>query len=115
MLRRLTTTAMALAHVFLLTAANTLHLHGPETTGLELADLPAQYHHHDFGYAAGSEATPVHDDCIGCRLERSVAMPWLPVPGLSDTGTGRAGTEAPLALASGAGYEDPLPRAPPHA
>ncbi len=114
MLRRLTALGLALCHAVLLSGATSLHTHGLETAGLDLAVLPAQYHHHDFGYTAGGgDPTPAHDECIGCRLERSVGLPLPAAPGLLDGASGLTQADAPLGAPSSARLDDLLPRAPP--
>jgi hypothetical protein len=115
MLRRLIAVGMALCHVVLVSGATALHRHGPELPGgLSLSDLPAEYHHHDFRYVTGGEdPTPTHDDCVGCRLERSVALPLLAVPGLMEGASGASRADPPLAAPSSARLDDLLPRAPP--
>ncbi|MGH7558261.1 MAG: hypothetical protein ACREMD_10900 [Gemmatimonadota bacterium] len=114
MLRRLTAFGLGFCHVVLLSGATSLHRHGPETAGIELADLPAQYHHHDFGYApGGADPTPAPDDCIGCRLERSVALPLPAVSGPLDGASGPPLAEAPCSAPSTVRVDDLLPRAPP--
>ncbi|MGH7549951.1 MAG: hypothetical protein ACREK3_04265 [Gemmatimonadota bacterium] len=114
MLQRLTAVGLALGHILVLSGATSLHRHGSESGGLELADLPAQYHHHDFGYATGGDdPTPVPDDCIGCRIERTVAL-LIPTPaGLLDGASGPTLAVAPLTAPSTARVEHRLPRAPP--
>ncbi|MGH7565144.1 MAG: hypothetical protein ACREK5_12090 [Gemmatimonadota bacterium] len=114
MFRRLTAVGLALGHVLILSGATSLHRHGPETGGLELADLPAKYHHHDFGYAAGGgDPTPVPDDCIGCRIERTVGLPISLPAGPPVVASGSALAEAPSAAPSTTCFHPLLPRAPP--
>lgn len=106
---------MALCHVVLMSGATSLHRHGPDVPGgLRLADLPAEYHHHDFRYVAGGEdPTPAHDDCIGCRLERSVALPPDGASGPLAKPASSGGAELPVAAPSPDRFDDRLPRAPP--
>jgi hypothetical protein len=106
---------MALCHVVLVSGATALHRHGPELPGgLRLSDLPAEYHHHDFRYVAGGEdPIPAHDDCIGCRLDRSVALPLPVASDLLDAASGPTRADPPLAAPSSARLDDLLPRAPP--
>ena len=106
---------MALCHVVLVSGGTALHRHGPELPGgLRLADLPAQYHHHDFGYAPGGEdPTPAHDDCIGCRLERSPALPLSMASGLLSGPAIARSADLPIAAPSPERFDDRLPRAPP--
>ena len=115
MLRRLTAVGMALCHVVLVSGATALHRHGPELPGgLRLSDLPAEYHHHDFRFATGGEdPTPAHDDCIGCRLERSAALPSHAATGSLTEPAGAHETALPAAAPFSDRFDDRLPRAPP--
>ncbi|HET9581939.1 MAG TPA: hypothetical protein VFP76_03905 [Gemmatimonadota bacterium] len=115
MLRRSTAVGMALCHVVLVSGATALHRHGPELSGgLRLSDLPAEYHHHDFRFVGGGEEpTPAHDDCIGCRLERSVALPLPPASTPPAGVAGPCSVDLPVAAPSPERFDDRLPRAPP--
>ena len=114
MLRRLTALGLALGHLVLFSGATWLHNHGPEADGIDLAKLPAQYHHHDFGYATGGdEPTPAHDDCIGCRLERTVALPLQAAYEQPESPADPGPTTVPLTAATAEPLEHFLPRAPP--
>ena len=114
MLRRLTALGLAFVHAVLLTGAISLHTHGPETMGVDLASLPAQYHHHHFGYApGGKDPTPAHDDCIGCRIERAMGLPLAAVSSFIEGRIGTAPAEPAVARPGAARLDDLLPRAPP--
>jgi hypothetical protein len=106
---------MALCHVVLVSGATSLHRHGPELPGgLRLSDLPAEFHHHDFRYVAGGEdPTPAHDDCIGCRLERSVALPLHAAAGPLAVPVGPCGADLSVVAPTPDRFDDRLPRAPP--
>lgn len=114
-MRILIATILAALQAVLL--AGSIYLHSPvdhtREHGLQIADLPAYLHHHNYQFGAGNEATPIlHTDCLGCRLERTPSVMAVP-PRL----------EAPIAVALFSfGHETSLsfapltlrlPRAPP--
>lgn len=114
MLRRLTALALALGHAVLLAGTTSLHRHGPGTPGLDLADLPAHYHHHDFRFAPGGEdPTPAHDECIGCRLERTIGLPLPAASAPVDGAVASSPVTAPPDVPPAGKPDDLLPRAPP--
>lgn len=114
LLRRLTAVTLALTHAALLSLGSSLHGYGPETAEIDIVDLPAQYHSHDFGLVQEeAEPAPADDDCLGCQLQRTVGPPPGAVSGLHGgaTGTGKVGP--PRNAAPPAWRDDPLSRAPP--
>lgn len=113
-LRRLTAVTLALTHGALLTLGSSLHGYGPETAEIDIVDLPAQFHSHDFGLVQEeAEPAPAHDDCLGCQLQRTVGPPPGAVSGLPDGAIGVREVGPPRNAAPPAWRGDPLSRAPP--
>ena len=51
---------------------------GPHLDGV-IAELPADLHHHAYGFAAGSPDAPAaFDECVACHLSRLISR--LPTP-----------------------------------
>ena len=110
------TVGVAIALLQALFLADTVHLqthgHGHDV----VADLPAEYHHHDYKIVQNQDLELVDaEECLGCRLERT---PGLPTLGTTDvvlaTRSARGVTVAPPYTALSVDRSR-LPRAPPHA
>lgn len=112
--RRLIALGLTISHAAFLSVGSSLHRAVPDTTGIDIVDLPAEYHQHDFRLVAGGETpVPPHEDCLVCLLQRTVGPPPEAVSGLHDGATGAIDAGPPLHAPPPVWRYDPLSRAPP--